>query len=42
MLEKREEVVGGFEMLDMRGASVRDQGKWVVFCKLTSQGHPFG
>lgn len=42
MLEKREEVVGGLEMLDMRGAGVRDQGKWVVFRKLTHEGYPFG
>ena len=42
MLEKREEVECGFEVPDMGGAGVRDQGKWVVFCKLTSQGHPFG
>ena len=42
MLEKREEVVSGLEMLDMRGAGVRDQGKWVLFRKLTRDGYPFG
>jgi hypothetical protein len=36
MLKEREEVIGSFEMLDMGGAGVRDQGKWVVFRELTS------
>ena len=42
MLEKREEVECGFEVPDMGGAGIRDQSKWVLFCKLSSQGHPFG
>ena len=41
MLEKREEVIGVFEMLNMGGTGVRDQRKWVLFRKLTSEGHPF-
>ena len=42
MLEKREEVECGFEVPDVGGAGIRDQSKWVLFCKLSSQGHPFG
>jgi hypothetical protein len=42
MLEKREEVICGFEMLDMGGAGVRDQCKWVVLRESMSEGHPFG
>jgi len=42
MMEKREEVVGVFEMLDMGGAGIRDQGKRVVLREATSDGHPFG
>ena len=29
-------------MLDMGGAGVRDQCKWVVLCESMSEGHPFG
>jgi len=42
MLKKREEVECGFEVPDVGGAGIRDQSKWVLFCKLTSQGHPLG
>jgi len=42
MRKKREEVVGGFEMLDMGSAGVRDQCKGVVFRELSSEGHAFG
>ena len=42
MMKKREEVACGFEMLDMGGTGVRDQGKWVLFHKLTRDGYPFG
>ncbi len=42
MLEKRKEVVGGFEMSDMGGAGVGDQGKWVVEGELANKGDSFG
>ena len=42
MWKERKEVVGGFEMLDMGSASVRDQCKGVVFGELSSEGHAFG
>ena len=42
MVEKRKEVVGGFEMSDMGGAGVRDQGKWVVEGELTNESYSFG
>ena len=41
MLEKRKEVAGAFEMLDMGCTGVRDQRKWVLFRELTNQGDPF-
>jgi hypothetical protein len=42
MLEKRKEVVGGFEMSDMGGTSVGDQGQWVVEGELANESNPFG
>ena len=41
MLKKREEVECGFEMLNMGGAGVRDQGKRVVLSELTNQSYSF-
>ena len=42
MAKERKEVVGGFEMPDMGGAGVGDQGKWVVEGELANEGDPFG
>ena len=42
MAEERKEVVGGFEMSDMGGAGVGDQGKWVVEGELANESDPFG
>ena len=42
MAEEREEVVGGFEMSDMGGAGVGDQGEWVVEGELANESDPFG
>jgi hypothetical protein len=42
MVEERKEVVGGFEMSDMRGAGVGDQGEWVVEGKLANESDPLG
>ncbi len=42
MVEERKEVVGGFEMSDMGGAGVGDQGEWVVEGELANEGDPFG
>ena len=42
MIEERKKVVGGFEMLDMGGAGIRDESKWVVLRESTSKGDPFG
>ena len=42
MVEEWKEVVGGFEMSDMGGTGVRDQGEWVVEGELANEGDPFG
>jgi hypothetical protein len=42
MVEERKEVVGGFEMSDMGGTGVGDQGEWVVEGELANEGDPFG
>ncbi len=42
MAEEWKEVVGGFEMPDMGGAGVGDQGKWVVEGELANKGDSFG
>lgn len=42
MVEEWKEVVGGFEMSDMGGAGVGDQGEWVVEGELAHESDPFG
>jgi len=42
MVEEWKEVVGGFEMSDMGGTGVGDQGEWVVEGELANEGDPFG
>ena len=42
MVEERKEVVGGFEMSDMGGTGVGNQGEWVVEGKLANESDPFG
>jgi hypothetical protein len=42
VIEERKKVVGGFEILDMGGAGIRDESKWVVLRESTSKGNPFG
>ena len=42
MVEERKEVVGGFEMSDMGGAGVGDQGEWVVEGELANESNPLG
>lgn len=42
MLEERKKVVGGFEMSDMGGACVGDQGKWVVEGESANESNSFG
>ena len=41
MLEKKEEVECGFEVPDVGGAGIRDQGKRVVLSELTNQSYSF-
>ena len=42
VIEEMKKVECGFEVPDMGGAGVRDQGKWVVLRESTSKGNPFG
>ncbi len=42
MAEERKEVVGGFEMSDMGGTGVGDQGEWVVEGELANESEPLG
>ena len=42
MAEERKEVIGGFEMSDMGGTGVGDQGEWVVEGELANKRDPFG
>ena len=42
VIEERKKVECRFEVSDMGGACVRDQGKRVVISELTSHRHPLG